>query len=71
MISHRNRYAKTSYKGQSENPCYNYQVATDTAMTVRMIMILLYGAGGEPGRGEIPMKRCSTPLPMYFPCKGR
>ena len=49
MISHRNRYAKTSYKGQSENPCYNYQVATDTAMTVRMIMILLYGAGGEPG----------------------
>ena len=24
-------------------------------MTVRMIMILLYGAGGEPGRGEIPM----------------
>ena len=25
------------------------------AMTVRMIMILPYGAGGEPGRGETPM----------------
>ena len=24
-------------------------------MTVRRIMILLYGAGGVPGRGEIPM----------------
>ena len=31
------------------------------ATTVRMIMILPYGAGGEPGRGEIPMIRCSTP----------
>ena len=71
MISHHNGYAKTSYIGQSENPRYNYQVAPDTAMTVRMIMILLYGAGGEPGWGEIPMKRWSTPLPMYFPCKGR
>ena len=49
MISHYNGYAKTSYKGQSENPCYNYQVAPDAAMTVRMIMILLYGAGGKPG----------------------
>ena len=61
MISHHNGYAKTSYIGQSENPRYNYQVAPDTAMTVRMIMILLYGAGGEPGRGESPMTRCSTP----------
>ena len=25
------------------------------AMTVRMIMILPYGAGGDPGRGETPM----------------
>ena len=49
MISHHNGYAKTSYIGQSENPSYNYQVAPDTAMTVRMIMIFLYGAGGEPG----------------------
>lgn len=24
-------------------------------MTVRMIMILLYGAGVEPGRGELPI----------------
>ena len=26
-------------------------------MTVRMIMILLYGAGGVPGRGESPMTK--------------
>jgi len=35
--------------GKSENPRYKYQVAPDMAMTVRMIMVLLYGAGGEPG----------------------
>ena len=57
MISHFNEYATTSFIGMSENPRYKYQVAPDTAMTVRIIMILLYGAGGEPGRGEIPMKR--------------
>ena len=34
-----------------ENSGYEYQVAPDMAMTVRMIMILLYGAGGVPGRG--------------------
>jgi hypothetical protein len=66
MISHFNEYATTSFIGMSENPRYKYQVAPDMAMTVRIIMILLYGAGGEPGRGEIPMKRCSTSLPMYF-----
>ena len=33
----------------SENSGYEYQVAPDMAMTVRMIMILLYGAGGVPG----------------------
>ena len=48
MLSHLNGYAKTSY-GKSENPRYKYQVAPDKAMTVRMIMILLYGAGGIPG----------------------
>ena len=32
----------------SENSGYEYQVAPDMAMTVRMIMILLYGAGGVP-----------------------
>ena len=41
----------------SENPRPEIQLATETAMTVRMIMILLYGAGGVPGRGEIPMIR--------------
>ncbi len=55
MISYHNGYAKTSNIGMSDNPRYKYQVASDMAMTVRMIMILLYGAGGVPGRGEIPM----------------
>ncbi len=57
MISHLNGYAKTSAIGTSENSRYEYRVATDTAMTAGRTMILLYGAGGEPGRGEIPMKR--------------
>ena len=35
----------------SEKSCYEYRIATDMAMTVRKIMILLYGAGGVPGRG--------------------
>ena len=36
-------------------------------MTVRMIMILLYGAGGEPGRGEIPMIQISSLFLSDFP----
>ena len=44
----------------SENPRPEIQLATETAMTVRMIMILLYGAGGVPGRGEIPMIQIAT-----------
>ncbi len=41
------------------------------AMTVRMIMILLYGAGEELGRGEIPMRWFSKPLLSDFPFRGR
>ena len=44
---------------KSENPCCEYQAAPDMAMTVGMIMILLQGAGGEPGRGENPMTHFS------------
>ena len=51
----------------SENSGYEYQVAPDMAMTVRMIMILLYGAGGEPGRGEIPMIQISSLFLSDFP----
>ena len=36
----------------SENSGYEYQAAPDMAMTVRMIMILLYGAGGTRQRLE-------------------
>ena len=50
----------------SENSGYEYQVAPDMAMTVRMIMILLYGAGGVPGRGEIPMDSVSSRAPDDF-----
>ena len=49
--SHFSRYAVISVFQNSENSGYKYQVAPDMAMTVRMIMILLYGAGGVPGRG--------------------
>ena len=51
----------------SENSGYEYQVAPDMAMTVRMIMILLYGAGGVPGRGEIPMIQISSLFLSDFP----
>ena len=37
------------------------------AMTVRRIMILLYGAGGEPGRGEMPMIQISSLFLSDFP----
>ena len=37
------------------------------AMTVRMIMILPYGAGGEPGRGETPMIQISYLFLSDFP----
>ena len=52
--------------GTSENPRPEIQLATETAMTVRMIMILLYGAGGVPGRGEIPMSSVSSRTPVDF-----
>ena len=51
----------------SENSGYEYQVAPDMAMTVRMIMILLYGAGGVPGRGENPMIQISSLFLSDFP----
>ena len=37
------------------------------AMTVRMAMILPYGAGGEPGRGETPMIQISNLFLSDFP----
>ena len=51
----------------SENSGYEYQVAPDMAMTVRMIMILLYGAGGVPGRGYNPMIQISSLFLSDFP----
>jgi hypothetical protein len=38
-------------------------------MTVRRIMILLYGAGGEPGRGEIPMNTVQHTVTQVFPVR--
>ena len=37
------------------------------AMTLGTIMILLYGAGGEPGRGGKPMSSESNRTPVDFP----
>ena len=53
----------------SENPRSETRIATGTAMTVRMIMILLYGAGGEPGRGEIPMNTVQHTVTQVFPVR--
>ena len=51
----------------SENSGYEYQVAPDMAMTIRMIMILLYRAGGVPGRGYNPMIQISSLFLSDFP----
>ena len=56
MISYHNGYAKTSNIGMSDNPRYKYQVAPDMAMTVRMIMILLYGAEKLAKIRDIPLE---------------
>ena len=53
----------------SENSGYEYQVAPDMAMTVRMIMILLYGAGGGPGRGGRPMDSIRSRASDDFPLR--
>ncbi len=49
------------YLRASENPRSETRIATEAAKTVRTIMILPYGAGGVPGRGEIPMIRYRKP----------
>ena len=51
----RNDLAKESEKSRPQT-----QVVTEAATTIRMIMILPQGAGGEPGRGEIPMIQRNT-----------
>ena len=38
------------------------------AMTGLRTMILPYGAGGEPGRGEIPMDLFRKQASDVFPC---
>lgn len=43
-------------KGIARIQCCKWQIASARAMTGLRIMILLYGAGGEPGRGETPMR---------------
>ena len=42
--------------------CCKYRVAPDMVMTGLRTMILPYGAGGEPGRGETPRKRSSNTI---------
>ncbi len=52
-------YAKPADTG-ARIQCRKYRVAPGMAMTGLRIMILLYGAGGEPGRGETPMRLKQT-----------
>ncbi|NCC02019.1 MAG: hypothetical protein EOM34_15355 [Clostridia bacterium] len=61
---------RLSHWETSENSTYQYRVAPDMAMTVRMIMILLYGAGEELGRGLIPMRQIRNLLLSDFPIRG-
>ena len=53
----------------SENSRSKIQLATGMAMTVRTIMILLYGAGGVPGRGESPMNTMKHIVTQAFPAR--
>ena len=57
----------TSALQNRENSGCEYQVAPDMATTVRMIMILLYRAGGEPGRDENSMIQISSLFLSDFP----
>jgi hypothetical protein len=47
-----------------------YPVATDRAMKRSGIMILLYGGGGGPGAGEIPMDLFRKQASDVFPVRG-
>ena len=46
--------------GQRFRTILKYPIATDKAMKRFRDMILLYGAGGVPGGGEIPMSSVSN-----------
>ncbi len=52
-----------------------YPLATDKAMKHSGIMIHLYGAGGVPGSGEIPMElarnQSSDDFPLRMGCRGQ
>ena len=51
--------------------CRNPEAVLPGAMTGPGTMILLYGAGGEPGRGEIPMSADNSQAADDFPrCRG-
>ncbi len=58
-------YARSERTARTQ--CRNCRIASGKAMTGSRIMILLYGAGGEPGRGEIPMRLQSMQSSDGFP----
>ena len=61
--------------GERFRTVLKYPLATDKAMKHSGIMIHLYGAGGVPGSGEIPMEsarnRSSDDFPLRMGCRGQ
>ena len=61
--------------GERIRTLLKYPLATDKAMKRSGIMIHLYGAGGVPGSGEIPMElarnQSSDDFPLRMGCRGQ
>ena len=61
------RYATTSFQERALIPSVSIGLLPIWRRPAQAIMILLYGAGGEPGRGEIPMIQMSRLFLSDFP----
>ena len=64
------RHVREALSRAARIQCRKGEVAPLLAKTGLTIMILPYGAGGEPGRGETPMIRISSPLLSEIPDRG-
>ena len=61
------RYATTSFQERALIPSAIIGLLPIRRRPAQAIMILLYGAGGEPGRGEIPMSLIAVRRLKNFP----
>ena len=61
------RYATTSFQERALIPSVSIGLLPIWRRPTQAIMILLYGAGGEPGRGEIPMSLIAVRRLKNFP----